>query len=616
MNLNDFIKEGVVDPNLFEKDPETYRKVLRHSTAHVMAKAIVRLYPGTQLAIGPDIENGFYYDVLLPEGKTLTDQDLETIEREMKKIIDNNEEFSQNIVPIETALNIFSDQKYKKEIIQAILQGQASEEFSSELEAKKDTVSIYKTGEDFIDLCKGPHVKQTGYLKYFKLLRVSGAYWRGNEKNDQLQRIYGTVWESEERLNAYIYQLQEAQKRDHRKLAKQLDLFSFPKELGAGLVLFHPKGALIRKLIEDFSYQEHLASGYLPVWSPHIGKEILFETSGHLKWYKESMFPRMEVEGAGYYLKPMNCPFHILIYASKARSYKELPMRLFEVGTVYRYERSGVLHGMSRLRGFTQDDSHIFVAHQQLEAELESLVNFVIKILKTFGLADFYAELSTRPEKFVGEISDWERAEGALKSAAINQGLDFSVAEGQGAFYAPKLDIHLKDAIGRAWQCSTIQVDFQEPVRFDLKYVSSENSDLRPYMIHRALFGSMERFLSILLEHFAGNLPTWLAPTQVRILPVSSDHTDYAKELYSELINKKVRADVVLADEPLGARVRDAKLEKIPYVLVVGGSDIVNKTVGINARGKDRPIRDVPFKKFIELILFEINEKLLEVQAF
>lgn len=613
--MTEDIKENigpVVDESLLKTSPELYRKILRHSAAHVMAKAICQLFPGTLLAIGPDIENGFYYDVLIPGNRKISEADLPLIESKMREIIKAKQDFVRQFVSIEDAYKLFKDQKYKLEIIDSLASAQLDQDISSEVDLSTNQVSIYKTGDDFIDLCKGPHVKNTSYLNHFKLLRVSGAYWRGNEKNDQLQRVYGTVWETQDLLDSYLNQLQEAEKRDHRKLAKELDLFSFPSEVGAGLVLFHPKGALIRRIVEDFSYSEHLLNGYLPVLSPHLGKEILFETSGHLKWYKESMFPSMEVEGQRYYLKPMNCPFHILIYSSRLRSYKEMPLRLFEIGTVYRYERSGVLHGMSRLRGFTQDDSHIFLTEEQLEDELKSLVAFIIRILQTFGLTDFSAELSTRPEKFVGEIKDWEAAEAALENAARACNLKFSVAQGQGAFYAPKLDIHLKDAIGRLWQCSTIQVDFQEPVRFNLKYVSKDNEEKRPFMIHRALFGSFERFLAILTEHFAGNFPTWMAPVQVKILPVSSEHLEYAKEIYNKLTAHLIRAEISLPEEPLGSRVRTAKLEKIPYVLVVGKSDVKNQTVGVNVRLKNEVLRDVLFENFLEVLQREIKSRSLE----
>jgi threonyl-tRNA synthetase len=470
----------------------------------------------------------------------------------------------------------------------------------------------------FVDLCRGPHVPDTGkHLGHFKLMRVAGAYWRGDEHNPQLQRIYGTAWDSKKALDAYLHQLEEAAKRDHRKLGAELDLFSFPDEIGSGLAVFHPKGGIVRRLMEDYSRQRHEQAGYEFVYSPHLTKESLFQTSGHLQWYAEGMFPPMHLDekpgeerhsGDKYYPKPMNCPFHMLIYRHRLRSYRELPLRLFEFGTVYRYEKSGVVHGLLRARGFTQDDSHIFCTPDQLQDELASLLTFVLELLRTFGFEDFEAELATRPEKFVGEPGDWDTAEAALKHAIETAGLPYVVAEGEGAFYAPKIDVHIRDALKRRWQMSTLQVDLQLPPRFDLEYVGADNQRHRPWVIHRALFGSIERFFGVLLEHYAGAFPTWLAPLQVRVLPVRTDHQAYADELVARLKEAGIRVDVVEADEPLGGRIRKAKMEKIPHVLVVGDSDVANGTVGDNPRGGEVE-RDVPVDAFLTRLGDEITSQ-------
>jgi threonyl-tRNA synthetase len=439
-------------------------------------------------------------------------------------------------------------------------------------------------------------------------MKVAGAYWRGDERRPMLQRIYGTAWENDKALAEHLHRLKEAERRDHRKLGLELDLFHFPPEIGGGLPVFHPKGGLIRKLMEDYSRQEHEAAGYQFVWTPHLTKSTLFEISGHLDWYSEGMYPPMEMEGATYYPKPMNCPMHILIYKSQARSYRELPLRLFEFGTVYRFERSGVLQGLTRVRGITQDDSHIFCTPDRLAGELSSLLAFVLKVLRTFGLTEFTAELSTRPEKFVGEPEEWEVATDALRQALEASGLPYTVAEGEGAFYAPKVDVHIKDAIGRPWQLSTLQVDLQMPQRFDLEFVGADNARHRPYMIHRALFGSVERFFGILLEHYAGALPAWLSPVQARVLPVRADHELYAASVLGRLHSAGLRADVVAADEPLGGRIRKAKLEKIPYVLVVGDDDVEAGTVGVNPRGGDVE-RGVPLGTFVERLRDEVEKR-------
>ncbi len=580
------------------------REILRHSTSHVLAQAVTDLWPGTHFAIGPPIADGFYYDFELPDGRHFTDEDLVKIEARMREIVSEGQTFSRSEHSISEGLEIFAQQPFKREIIETVASKQAVSLDDEELNegVEEGSISVYRNSSGFVDLCRGPHVPSTNKLGSFKLMRVAGAYWRGNEKRPQLQRIYGTAWESDKALKEHLVRLEEAEKRDHRKIGLELDLFHFPPEIGGGLPVFHPKGALIRHIMEDYSKREHRKAGYEMVWTPHITKSTLFEISGHLGWYKESMYPPMEMEGATYYPKPMNCPMHILIYKSRGRSYKELPLRLFEFGTVYRFERSGVLHGLARVRGLTQDDSHIFCAPDQLASELARLLSFVIAILRAFGLSDFEAELSTRPEKSVGEDFEWEQATAALEHALKVSGIKYTVAEGEGAFYAPKIDVHLKDAIGRRWQVSTLQVDLQMPQRFDMEFVDSDNTRKRPYMIHRALFGSVERFFAILIEHYAGALPVWLSPVQVSVLPVRDDHGDYANEVVKELQKRDVRVDMLPADEPLGSRIRKAKMDKVPYVLVVGDADVAAKTVGVNARGSQSPERDVLLGDFVARI--------------
>ncbi len=498
-------------------------------------------------------------------------------------------------------LALFADQPYKVEIIEGVDPGEG---------AGGTEVTAYRNTAAFVDLCRGPHVPTTNTLGSFKLMRVAGAYWRGDERNPQLQRIYGTAWESDKALKEHLHHLEEAERRDHRRLGVELDLFHFPPEVGGGLPVFHPKGGLVRKLMEDYSRAEHEAAGYQFVWTPHLAKASLFETSGHLEWYAEGMYPPMEMEGATYYPKPMNCPMHMLIYRSRQRSYRDLPLRLFEFGTVYRFERSGVIQGLLRVRGITQDDSHIFCTPEQLGPELESLLRFVLDLLRAFGLEDFEAELATRPEKFVGDPADWDEATDALRRALEATGVPYRVAEGEGAFYAPKIDVHVRDAIGRRWQLSTLQVDFQLPQRFDLEYVGADNARHRPRVIHRALFGSVERFFGVLLEHTAGNLPTWLAPVQAGVLGVRNDHDELARAIGERLRSEGFRAEWAPADEPLGARIRRAKLDKVPYVLVVGDEDAKAGTVGVNARGQDRPQRGVPLDAFVSRLRAEVDGRL------
>lgn len=588
---------------IITRGSEEGREILRHSTAHVLAQAVLDLWPGAHFAIGPAISDGFYYDFELPNSSHFTDEDLVKIEARMREIVSEGQSFTRAEYSIQEGLKLFTEQPFKQEIIKKVADGEVLDESFDAEDADQGvhggSVSVYINSSGFTDLCRGPHVPSTDKLGSFKLMRVAGAYWRGNEKGPQLQRIYGTAWESDKALREHLVRLEEAEKRDHRKIGLELDLFHFPPEIGGGLPVFHPKGALIRQIMEDYSKKEHRRADYQSVWTPHIAKSTLFETSGHLGWYKAGMYPPMEMEGATYYPKPMNCPMHILIYKSRGRSYKELPLRLFELGTVYRFERSGVLHGLARVRGLTQDDSHIFCAPNQLSSELARLLKFVISILRAFGLSDFEAELATRPEKAVGSEEEWNQATLALEQALITSGISYTIADGEGAFYAPKIDVHLKDAIGRRWQVSTLQVDLQLPQLFDLEFVDSDNTRKRPWMVHRALFGSVERFFAILLEHYAGALPVWLSPIQVSVLPVRDDHSNYAESVASELKKLDARVEVIPADEPLGGRIRRAKLDKVPYVIVVGDSDVANRTVGINARGSDAPERDVSLEDFI-----------------
>src|SRR5688572_1520218 len=563
------------------------RHVLRHSTAHVMAQAVTRLFPGAKYSIGPAIENGFYYDFELPGGATFSDDDLAAIEAEMREIVKADQPFVRSEMSPAEALELFADQPYKREIIervQAAAGGAADELDSGEIAG--DTVSAYRNTDEFVDMCVGPHVPSTGRLGHFKLQKVAGAYWRGNEKGPMLQRIYGTAWESKQALEDHLHRLEEAAKRDHRKLATELDLLSFPSELGGGLAVWHPKGAIVRKLMEDYSRSRHELGGYQFVFTPHLSNGRLFETSGHLAWYADGMYPPMEMDNGTYYMKPMNCPMHCLIYKSRQRSYRELPLRLFELGNVYRYERAGTLHGLMRIRGFTQDDSHIFCTPEQAPDEIASLLDFVLSVLRAFGFDEFTFNLSTKdPNKYVGTDEGWDAATDALRRALERHGLEYSVKEGDAAFYGPKIDIDVRDAIGRSWQLSTIQYDFNQSERFELEYVGADNNRHRPIMLHRALFGSVERFFGVLLEHYAGAFPTWLAPVQVRVLPVASAHESYASKVVQQLRDDGVRVDTVGADEQLGKRIRASKLEKIPYILVVGDDDVSSNTVGVNPRG-------------------------------
>ncbi len=579
---------------------------LRHSTAHVLAQAVLELWPGATFAIGPPIENGFYYDFELPDGQTFADDDLERIEAKMREIIKARQPFVRSEMPAAEALELMADHGYKREIIEAVSSGERASANELAGEAGGDVISFYRNTDAFVDMCVGPHVPHTGHLRHFKLMSVAGAYWRGDEKRPMLQRIYGTAWADKKQLAEHLHRLAEAEKRDHRRLARELDLLSFPSELGGGLAVWHPRGAIIRKVMEDYSRERHLAGGYKFVVTPNLANGKLFETSGHLDFYADGMYPPMEMDNGNYYPKPMNCPMHCLIYRDSQKSYRELPLRLFELGTVYRYERAGTLHGLMRIRGFTQDDSHIYCTEDQLADEIARLLDFVLSVLRGFGFDDFEFKLSTRdPEKSVGTDQIWDHATDALRAALEKHGLDYSVSEGDAAFYGPKIDVDIKDAIGRSWQLSTIQADFQLPERFELEYVDSDGSRKRPIMLHRALLGSIERFFGVLLEHYAGNFPMWLAPVQVLVLPVAEDHEVYANDVVEQLAAAGLRVESVEANDPLGKRIRNGKLLKTPYILVVGGDDVEHGTVGVNVRGSDGADRDIPLAAFIERAVAE-----------
>jgi threonyl-tRNA synthetase len=566
-------------------DSEDGLKVLRHSTAHVMAQAVQQIYPEAKLGIGPPITDGFYYD--FDPQDPFTPESLEKIESAMRKIVKEGQRFKRRVTNETDALVELAKEPYKCELIG--IKGGSSDESSVEVGGPELTIydNLGRDGQPvWSDLCRGPHLPSTKHIPAFKLMRSAGAYWRGSEKNPMLQRIYGTAWPSVDALNAYLELLLEAEKRDHRRLGAELDLFSFPEEIGSGLAVFHPKGGIIRRAMEDYSRIRHEDEGYEFVYSPHITKSALFETSGHLDWYADGMYPPMIMDeelhadgtikrpGQKYYMKPMNCPFHNLIYKSRQRSYRELPLRLFEFGTVYRYEKSGVLHGITRARGFTQDDAHIYCTPEQMPGELDSLLTFVLNLLRDYGLNDFYLELSTRnPEKSVGEDAEWVAATEALRQAATLQGLDLVLDEGGAAFYGPKISVQAKDAIGRTWQMSTIQVDFQLPQRFELEYADSDGSRSRPVMIHRALFGSIERFFGVLTEHYAGAFPPWLAPVQAIGIPVAEAFTPYLSEVITQMRNAGLRVELDASDDRMQKKVRNAQMSKIPFMVIAGEED-------------------------------------------
>ena len=575
--------------------------VLRHSTAHVLAQAVQDVFPETKLGIGPPIKDGFYYD--FDPKSPFTPDDLIKLESAMKKIVKDGQRFKRRVVTDSEALSELSGEPYKCELIKLKSSDAAD---GAGVEVGQGELTIYDNlGRDgkplWSDLCRGPHLPSTKYIATYKLMRSAGAYWRGSEKNPMLQRIYGTAWPSQESLDGYLHLLAEAEKRDHRKLGAELDLFSFPEEIGSGLAIFHPKGGAIRMAMEDYSRKRHEEEGYQFVYSPHLTKAALFEKSGHLQWYADGMYPPMIMDeehhsdgtikraGQQYYMKPMNCPFHNLIYQSSAKSYRDLPLRLFEFGTVYRYEKSGVVHGITRARGFTQDDAHIYCSKEQMVDELDSLLTFVLNLLRDYGLTDFYLELSTRnPEKSIGQESDWQDATAALASAAAKQNLELVQDPGGAAFYGPKISVQAKDAIGRTWQMSTIQVDFQLPERFDLAYTASDGSRARPVMIHRALFGSIERFFGVLTEHYAGAFPPWLAPIQVRAIPVAEAFNSYLEKIVSDMKKLGIRAEIDASDDRMQKKIRNAQNEKIPFMMIAGEEDVNSGAVSFRYRNGEQ----------------------------
>lgn len=562
---------------------------MRHSAAHIMAEAVLKLFPDAKLGIGPPIDTGFYYDFELP--RPLTPEDLPKIEALMQHRIASNVPFIREEISKEEARRLFAHQPYKLELIEEI---------------EGERVSLYRHG-DFVDLCQGPHVERTGQVGAFKLLSVAGAYWRGDERRPMLQRIYGALFETQEELEQYLYRLEEAQRRDHRRLGRELDLFSFHEEYGPGLVFWHPKGARVRAIIEDFWRQEHYRRGYELVYTPHIGKASLWQTSGHLDFYAENMYPPMDIDGQLYYLKPMNCPFHIQIYKSRVRSYRELPIRLAELGTVYRYERSGVLHGLLRVRGFTQDDAHIFCRPDQVEGEVEACLDFMLLFFDAFGFRDFRVYLAVRDQEgsYAGSQEDWEMAQTVLRRVIEARGLPYEVDVGGAVFYGPKIDVKLVDVLGREWQCTTIQFDFNLPERFDLTYVASDGARQRPYMVHRAMLGSMERFLGVLIEHYGGAFPLWLAPVQAVVIPIADRHQEYAQQVASRLRQAGLRVEVDARPERMQAKIRDAQLQKVPYMLIVGDREARAGAVAVRLRtGQD--LGSVPLEDFIRRVQDEV----------
>ena len=572
-----------------EKDLQT----LRHSTSHLMAAAVLELFPGTKVAIGPSIEDGFYYDFDRKEPFTV--EDLSKIEEKMHELAKKDDPFICTTVKKEDAIKLFEEkgEKYKKELAQAI---------------DGDTVTFYQSGQ-FTDLCRGPHIKSTGEIKYFKLLSVAGAYWRGDSDREQLQRIYGTAFYSKKDLDEYLKKLEEAAKRDHRKLGKELDLFSINDAVGGGLVLWHPKGAMLRNIIETEWKQFHLDNGYDLLCTPHIASEELYAISGHLQTYSENMYAPMEIEGKPYRVKPMNCPMHLMIYKTKLHSYRELPIRYGELGTVYRFEKSGVLHGLMRVRGFTQDDGHVIVQPELLEEEILTVFKMAIDCLKMFGFNEYKIYLATRPEKkYVGEIEKWNDAEKSLENALKKTGYDYEIDAGGGAFYGPKIDIKIKDAIGRLWQCSTIQFDFNLPERFDIYYIDKEGKKARPYMVHRALMGSFERFIGVLLEHYAGALPVWLSPVQAAVLNIAPEQEQYCKDVVKKLKEAGIRVNFDDRNEKIGHKIRENAMQKIPYLLVVGGKEVESGAVAVRARG-NKDLGSMPVEKFIELVKDDVKNK-------
>lgn len=581
---------------------DDYYKI-RHSTAHVMAQAVIERFPNAKIAIGPPIKDGFYYDFdlgRLADGslRTFTPEDLQEIEKRMRQIVAGRHPFHKRVLSAAEARALFAGQPYKLDLIAGLAAGGVDE--YGEPVAGAVEISTYRQ-DSFEDLCRGPHVEHTGQIPPdgFQLLSVAGAYWRGDEHNPMLQRIYGTAWKNKKELQAYLDRLEEARQRDHRKVGKELDLFSTNHEMiGGGLILWHPKGALMRHLAEEHAKKMHLAGGYDFVYTPHIGRSVLWETSGHLDFYKEGMYAPIEIEGQSYYLKPMNCPFHLHIFKSNVRSYRDLPMRLAEWGTVYRFERSGTLHGMTRVRGFTQDDAHLFCAPEQMPAEIDKVLAFSLDLLRDFGFSRFDLYLSTRPAKRVGEEALWDAAEAALLDALKRSGLPYAIHPGDGAFYGPKIDIYVTDALDRPWQLSTIQFDFNLPERFDLTYIAADGQQHRPYMIHRALMGSVERFFGVLIEHYGGNFPVWLTPVQVKVIPITDEQNGFAAAIAAQLADAGLRVEVDDGDDRMNAKIRNAQLQKIPYMLVIGAREVEEGAVNVRLRSGDR-LGTMPLAAFI-----------------
>jgi threonyl-tRNA synthetase len=561
--------------------------------AHVMAEAVLQIFPEGKIAIGPPIENGFYYDFDLP--RSLRPEDLEDITERMKEIIKGGSTFERRVISREGALEMFADQPFKVELINGL--------------PVDEEITTYSQG-NFTDLCQGPHVESTNKLNpaSFKLLSIAGAYWRGDEKRPMLQRIYGTAWTNPKELRLHLKNLEELEKRDHRKLGKALDLFSLHEEAGPGMIYWHPKGARIRVAIEDFWREEHFRNGYEMVFSPHIGKSWLWEASGHLDFYSENMFQPMEMDKSNYYAKPMNCPFHIMMYNNKKYSYRELPLRWAELGTVYRYEKSGVLHGLMRVRGFTQDDAHIICTSDQVEDEIQEVIRFSLFMWRSFGFSDIKAYLATRPEKSVGAQEDWDKATNSLRKAINAEGLEYELDEGGGAFYGPKIDLKIKDSMGREWQMSTIQFDFNLTERFDMTFVDSDNSEKRPFMIHRALLGSIERFFGVLIEHYGGGFPVWLSPIQVRIIPVASAFNEYGTFILNRLKQEGIRAYLDDSDDRMNAKIRNAQNEKIPYMLILGAKEEEASEVSLRLR-TGKQTGGVPFEDFLTMVKEKISDK-------
>ncbi len=589
-SLDALAPESVIE--LVNAQSKEGKEIYRHSTSHIMAHAVKELFPDVKFAIGPATEEGFYYD--FDRAEHFAPEDLEKIEKRMKEIIKQNKPFVRKEIARDEAIARFRemDEPYKVELLEDISDA---------------TVSLYEEG-GFVDLCRGPHLSRTGRVKAFKLLSIAGAYWRGSEKNKMLQRIYGTAFDTKEELKSYLDYLEEVKKRDHRKLGKELDLFSISDEIGPGLILWHPNGAIIRKTIEDFWRNEHLKADYKILFSPHIARLHLWQESGHWDFYRENMYSPMEIDEIAYELKPMNCPFHINIYKSQLRSYRHLPLRYAELGTVYRYERSGTLHGLMRVRGFTQDDAHIFCREDQIEEEIVNILDFTLFILRTFGFDSYDIYLSTRPEKYVGALDNWEHATNALKQALEKKGLPYVVDPGEGVFYGPKIDIKIKDSLNRAWQCSTIQVDFNLPERFDTVYRGSDGKEHRPIMIHRALMGSLERFFGVLIEHYAGVFPLWLAPVQVSVLTIAERHDVYARQVYEALKRAGIRSETNTDNEKIGYKIREATMRKVPYLIIIGDKELEDQKVTVRKRNGEN-IGPFTMDEFMLIIEEEINSR-------